>query len=96
MAKPVCEPGFSIGLQVITRWEGQFGPGYRQAEVTQMLMIETSARLFDVMAVMLLDEIQVVPHDVGPGRAPATDHEGDRQREGLEADGRVRGHHYDS
>lgn len=79
---------------MVTRWEGQFGSGDRQTKVTQVLMIETGTRLFDVAAVMLFDEVQVVPHDVSPSSAPATDHKGDRQREGFETDGQVGGHEY--
>jgi hypothetical protein len=81
---------------MITRREGQPWSGDRQTQVTQVLMIEAGAWLLDVAAVMLLDEIKVVPHDVGPSRAPAADHEGDRQREGFETDGQVGGHEYDS
>jgi len=51
-----------------------------------VLMIQAGAWLFDVAPIVLLDEIQVVPHDVGPSRAPAPDHEGDRQCQGFESD----------
>ena len=83
MAQPIGEPGFPAGLQMITWWERQPRSGNRQTEVAQVLMIQAGAWLFDVAAVVL-DEIQVVPHDVGPSRAPAPDHEGDRQCQGLE------------
>ena len=81
---------------MIARWEGQPWSGDRQTQVTQVLMIEAGAWLFDVAAVMLLDEIQMVPHDVGPTRAPATDHECDRQREGIETGERADWHGFES
>ncbi len=72
MTQPVGEPGFPAGLQMITRWEGQPGPGNRQTEVALVLMIQAGAWLFDVAAIVLLDEIQVVPHYVPTLPPPTT------------------------
>ncbi|GEM_PF-6418433 len=61
-----------------------------------MLVIETGPRLLDVATtVVLLDEVEVMPQHVRRRHAPATDHEGDRQREGFESDGRSGGHGHD-
>jgi len=78
---------------MVTWREGQPRSGNRQTEVAQVLMIEAGARLLDVAPVVLLDEIQVVPHDVGPSQAPAPDHEGDRQRQGFETNERSNHEH---
>jgi len=94
VTQPVGEPGFPAGLQMITRWEGQPGPGNRQTEVALVLMIQAGAWLFDVAAIVLLDEIQVVPHYVRPSHAPAPDHESDRQSQGFETDD-CSNHEYD-
>jgi hypothetical protein len=53
-----------------------------------MLVSEAATWLLDVAAVVPLDQIQVVPHDVSASCAPATDHEGDRQANSPESDGR--------
>jgi len=73
---------------MIAWWEGQLGSGHRQAEVALMLVIEAGTWLLDVPAVVRLDEIQVVPQNVSASHTPTTDHEGDRQANGLESDGR--------
>jgi len=94
VTQPVGEPGFPAGLQTITRWEGQPGPGNRQTEVALVLMIQAGAWLFDVATIVLLDEVQVVPQDVGPSHAPTPDHEGDRQSQRFETDD-CSNHEYD-
>ena len=67
-----------VGLQMNPRWESQLGPGYRQAKVALVLVIETRSRLLDVAAGVLV-EVEVMPHHVRRRHAPATDHEHDRQ-----------------
>jgi hypothetical protein len=90
------KPGILVGLQMIPWRKGQLGPGHRQAEVALVLMIEASTRLLDVAtAVVLLDEVEVMPQHVSRRHAPATDHERDRQREGFESDGRSGEHGHD-
>lgn len=50
-----------------------------------MLVIEAGTGRLDVPAGLVLDEVQVVPEDVCPGRTPASDHEAGRQKQGLQA-----------
>ena len=73
---------------MITWGEGQLGSSHRQAQVALMLVIEAGTWLLDVAAVVPLDQIQMVPQDVGASHTPATDHDSDRQAKGLESDGR--------
>jgi len=47
-------------------------------------MIETGSRWLDV-ATVVLDQIEMVPQDVGASHTPTADHENDRQHDGLEA-----------
>ncbi len=92
--RPDGKASVLVGLQMNPGWESQLGPGYRQAKVALVLVIETRSRLLDVAAGVLV-EVEVMPHHVRRRHAPATDHEHDRQREGPESDGQLVDHERD-
>ena len=85
MDRPDGKASVLVGLQMNPGWESQLGPGYRQAKVALVLVIETCPRLPDVAARVLVD-VELMPQHVRRRHAPASDHERDRQSEGPESD----------
>ena len=52
--------GFLIERKVALRRGRELGAGNRKAEVTMVLVVEAGARLLDMLATMVLDEVEMV------------------------------------